>query len=198
MTGTCSPLGPVGVSWRKYAVCRSHAPEPRARARCGLHPSSQLASRLRLATSCLAKVSISPTGLSGAGFDLYLRDSLNINTNVALMTLTATDLAGLPIIGASVSVFGDEQKDGEGNYMIGFSPTSQTSGFGESPSKQITAGTTPLPVEHCLSRSVRQPTAWSTVARFRRPAFSPWSSSTACGAVPTRSSPTRSGTARRR
>lgn len=136
------------------------------------------------AASCLAKVSISPTGLSGAGFDLYLRDSLNINANVALMTLTATDLAGLPIIGASVSVFGDEQKDGEGNYMIGFSPTSQTSGFGESPSKRVTAGTTSA--SGALSVKVSTAT-YGVVDCGQIPKTGVFTVvvTTACGAVPT-------------
>lgn len=93
-----------------------------------------------LAASCKVLVEIDTAGLSGSGFDLYLRDTKSTNsaTNTLPSTTTVVNLRlrvtcdGQPLPGAAIVVSGDNTKDGEGNFMIGFSPTTQTSGFGES------------------------------------------------------------------
>mgnify|MGYP000601399765 CR=1 FL=1 len=58
-----------------------------------------------------------------------------------LLTISVTDLGGAPVNGATVVVSGDEVKDVEGNYMIGFSDVTQLVGFGESMTKRTSTQT---------------------------------------------------------
>lgn len=100
-----------------------------------------------LSDSC--QVVVATTGLAGSGYDLYLRDgkATNSNTNTSGASITVVNLtlrvvcassaAGLPF-----TVAGDNIKDGEGNFMIGFSPATQTTGFGESTTQRTATGTT--------------------------------------------------------
>ncbi len=100
-----------------------------------------------IAASCDVAVTIETQGLSGGGVDLHLRDTkaTNSETNVLPSTTTVVNLVflitvgGLPVEGVTVVVAGDDTKDSEGNFMIGFSPSTQTSGFGESPTKRTAA-----------------------------------------------------------
>lgn len=93
------------------------------------------------AASCPATTTIVTTGLAGNGVDLNLRDNKNQNnnTNISPSNARVVNLSlrvtcgGVPVSGVSITVAGDSTKDGEGNFMIGFSPASQTSGFTESP-----------------------------------------------------------------
>ncbi len=145
-----------------------------------------------LAASCKVLVEIDTTGLSGSGFDLYLRDTKSTNsaTNTSPSTTTVVNLRlrvtcdGQPLAGAAIVVSGDNTKDGEGNFMIGFSPTSQTSGFGESPSKRVTAGTTSA--SGALSVKVSTAT-YGVVDCGQIPKTGVFTVvvTTACGAVPT-------------
>ncbi len=102
------------------------------------------------AISGLLDVSLATAGIGANGYDLYLRDtkSTNSNTNTSTTTTTTLNLTlavtwnGAPAAGAVVSVAGDQTFDGEGNYMIGFSLVSQTSGFGESSTQKTVSNVT--------------------------------------------------------
>lgn len=88
---------------------------------------------------------------------LTIRDSKNANSNtntdplsnvtggvtnpVVNMTIEVR-ACGEVVPGVTLVVSGDQVKDSENNYMIGFSPASQTSGFGESPTQRIATVTT--------------------------------------------------------
>ena len=93
---------------------------------------------------------VTTPGLANGVTDLYLRDTkaTNSNTNTSPSTTTVVNLTlridcgGVSTAGVSVTVAGDTTTDGEGNYMIGFSPATQTSGFGESPVQKVFTGTT--------------------------------------------------------
>lgn len=90
----------------------------------------------------LVMVTTSFSGVEGGVYyDLDLRDSLSTNGLVKSVTFRLLN-GGLPVVGTAMTVTGDETKDGEGNYMIGFSPPTQTTGFGESPIKRIATLTT--------------------------------------------------------
>ncbi|MBK8755652.1 MAG: hypothetical protein IPM08_00530 [Actinomycetales bacterium] len=109
------------------------------------------------ASSCPLSVIITTTGLSANGFDLYIRDSKNLNSNtntdplsnitttgttnpVVNMSMLVTDCAGNPVSGATVVVSSDHQRDLEGatgGELLGFTPATQTSGFGEAPGNRI-------------------------------------------------------------
>lgn len=104
-----------------------------------------------MAASCDVEVTVVTPGLSSGGFDLFIRDGKNLNSNtntdpggtrqVLNMTFAVT-VGGTPLTGASVTVTPDATLDAQGNRMIGFSPSSQTSGFGESATPKIASVTT--------------------------------------------------------
>jgi len=102
------------------------------------------------AASCAPRITFVTTGLGSGGYDLRLRDSKNQNSNsntdpfnntnailnpVVNLTFEVTDCAGTAVSGATVVVQSDHQRDGEppsaGGELLGFTPGSQQSGFGE-------------------------------------------------------------------
>ncbi len=135
LDGTGSPTAVTGIARRRIALGAAWA----------IPTVTVAALAPQAAASPPVAVLIATAGLSSGGIDLNLRDTkaTNSNTNtspttitVVNLTLTVVDYAGNPVAGATVSVAGDERKDIEGNYLIGFSPSSQTSGFGESATKR--------------------------------------------------------------
>jgi len=101
-------------------------------------------------------------GLSGNGFDLYLRDSKNTNSNtntdplanlvssitnpVVNLSVLVTTCDGTPVPGATVVIASDHQRDHEppstGGELLGFTPSTQTTAFGEAPGNRIATVTT--------------------------------------------------------
>ena len=105
------------------------------------------------ASPCALTAVVQTGGVGGAGFDLDLRHSKRIasltntspsNTAILNLTLQVSDLAGNPVTGATVVMAGDETKDAEGNYMIGFSDPSDLGTIPESPIKRISTQTSVL------------------------------------------------------
>lgn len=104
-----------------------------------------------VAASPPVNVLIATTGLSSGGVDLNLRDTKATNSatntsptslTIVNLSLTIVDYLGNPVPGATVAVAGDDRVEFEGNYLIGFSPASQTGGFGESPTKKTVSALT--------------------------------------------------------
>ncbi len=111
-------------------------------------------------SACTAVVTLvdSTVLAGGSSVDLYLRDSKNQNSSstdpaanpapavnsspVLNLTFSVYTTGGAPIAGLALMVAGDETRDSENNYMIGFSPTSASSGFGESSTKKTASVTT--------------------------------------------------------
>jgi hypothetical protein len=113
------------------------------------------------AASCAPQVTFVTTGLASGGYDLRLRDSKNQNSNsntdpfnnanailnpVVNLTFKVTDCAGTAVSGATVVVQSDHQRDGEppsaGGELLGFTPGSQQSGFGEQAGNRVATVTT--------------------------------------------------------
>lgn len=86
-------------------------------------------------------VTLVTTTYQASGYSLLVKDSLDTNSTVVSVTFKVTQ-GSQPLANTSVVVAGDAVLDGEGNYMIGFSPTSQTSAFGESPTQRTATVTT--------------------------------------------------------
>lgn len=111
-------------------------------------------------SACTATVTLvnSTVMAGGTSVDLYLRDSKNqnsastepaanpapaVNSSPVLnLTFSVATTGGAPIAGLVLTIAGDETRDSENNYMIGFSPTSVSSGFGESSTKKTASVTT--------------------------------------------------------
>lgn len=101
------------------------------------------------AASCAVTITMTTPGVSQPPYTLDLRDSLNRNAaggvlnswQVKTVSFAVTTPTG-PLTGAAITMRGDSVKDAEGNYMIGFSPSSATSGFGESAIQKTASVTT--------------------------------------------------------
>ena len=113
------------------------------------------------AVSCAPSITFVTTGLASGGYDLRLRDSKNLNSNsntdpfnnensilnpVVNLTFQVTDCAGTAVSGATVVVQSDHQRDGEppsaGGELLGFTPGSQMTGFGEQAGGRVATVTT--------------------------------------------------------
>jgi hypothetical protein len=111
--------------------------------------------------SCRPVVTILTPNLASGGFDLRLRDSKNQNSNsnvdpfnnadsilnpVVNLRLRVADCAGVAIADATVVVQSDHQRDQEipsaGGELLGFTPGSLQSEFGEQPTDRVATVTT--------------------------------------------------------
>lgn len=98
------------------------------------------------------RIELVTTGLGANGHDFSLRDGKfnNNSTNtdpantIAVVTTfrVVDELTGLPVSGATVQVYGDDVKDGEGNYVIGAVGMDVTSVLPESPVARSASGLT--------------------------------------------------------
>lgn len=88
------------------------------------------------------------------GVDVYLRDrkfrasvtsppNYNYQTTDRLVLLQVRVLLdGVPLTGVQVTFAGDSTKDIEGNYLIGFGPSTQNTNLNESSTQRTTTATT--------------------------------------------------------